>query len=125
FWTAMGVYLLAAAAVLGLRYGVLPRADTWRPDIERAASRALGAEVRIAHVQARWNGLHPRFTLSEVRIADRSGQTLLEVPQLRAVLSWRSVLAWRPHFLALAAEGIEVSLRRDADNRLWLAGRAI
>ncbi len=124
FWTALCVYLLAVAAVLGVRYAILPQADNWRPRIEQAASDALGAPVRIGRVQAEWHGLHPRFTLAEVAISDAQGRPALAVPQVQAVLSWRSVLGGSPRFLYLSLDQMQVSLRRDAQNRLWLGERA-
>jgi len=64
FWTGFAVYVVAAAALLGLRYWVLPHIDQWRPRIESYASEALGARVEIGQLKADWRGLNPSLRLT-------------------------------------------------------------
>ncbi|CAM3824198.1 YhdP family protein [Bordetella sputigena] len=123
-WGIWIVYVAAAVGLLGLRYLVLPRIDQWRPQIERYASQAIGAPVRIGHISANWSRLNPRLALTGVEIADATGATVLSLPAVDAVLAWRSILNREPRLLFLQADGLDLTLRRDRDHRLWVAGQS-
>ncbi|MGC7411228.1 YhdP family protein [Pandoraea pneumonica] len=62
------VYFGLGAVVLATRYVILPRVSDYRPQIEAAASRALGLPVTIGKIDAVWRGWHPYLTLEDVRI---------------------------------------------------------
>lgn len=121
FWLLLSVYLVAAGVLVVVRYAVLPQVDEFRPAIERVASRALGAQVEIGHVSADWRGLNARLALSGVRIQGEDGE-VLSLPQAQAVMSWRSLIHWEPLFLYLEVQGLDLSVRRDAQGRILLAG---
>lgn len=126
FWGLLALYAVAAIGFLGLRYWVLPRADEWRPRIEQYASQALGVPVSIDHIGAEWRGLNPRLRLLGVRIhGAEGGESVLTIPSVSAVLAWRSVLRMAPTLLSLRVEGADITLRRDSDNHLWVAGQSI
>src|SRR4051812_10507811 len=55
------VYFAFMLLFLALRYAILPNIDLYKPDIERAASRALGNQVSIARIYASWRGLRPNL----------------------------------------------------------------
>ena len=120
-----GRYGVAAIGLLGLRYWVLPRVDQWRPQIEAYASQALGAQVSIGAIQANWQGLNPRLDLASVQVHDGAADAVLTLPKVSAVLAWRSILTLSPRLLQLRLDQPELNLRRDAQNRLWVAGMAI
>lgn len=124
-WSLWILYVAAAVGLLGLRYFVLPRIDQWRPQIERYASDAVGASVHIGHIAADWSGLNPRLTLAGVGIADSQGAPVLTLPAVEAVLAWRSILSREPRLVSLQADGLDLTLRRDRDDRLWVAGQSI
>ncbi|RXN92995.1 TIGR02099 family protein [Achromobacter aloeverae] len=44
---------------------------------------------------------------------------------MQAVVAWRSLFDSVPRLVSLRAEGLDLTLRRDRDNRLWVAGQAI
>lgn len=119
------MYFAAVLTLLGIRYFVLPRVDQWRPQIERYAGDALGARVQIGHIAADWSGLNPRLKLTGVHIDDANGQQVLSLPSVEAVVAWRSVLDRAPRLVMLRADGLDLTLRRDAANRLWVAGLSI
>jgi uncharacterized protein (TIGR02099 family) len=124
-WSLWILYVAAAVGLLGLRYFVLPRIDEWRPQIERYASEAVGASVHIGHIAADWRGLNPRLTLRAVEIADGQGAPVLTLPAVDTVLAWRSILSREPRLVFLQADGLDLTLRRDRDDRLWVAGQSI
>jgi len=116
------VYFAFMALFLVLRYAVLPNIDIYKPDIERAASRALGNQVTIARVYASWRGLHPNLYLGDLRLHDRAGRQLLALPSVSATLSWWSVVAAEPRFDALEINRPELDVRRGADGVIVVAG---
>ncbi|VVD97243.1 YhdP family phospholipid transporter [Pandoraea fibrosis] len=61
-------YFGLGAVVLATRYIILPRVSDYRPQIEAAATRAIGLPVTIGRVDAVWRGWHPYLTLEDVRI---------------------------------------------------------
>jgi uncharacterized protein (TIGR02099 family) len=123
YWSALGVYFVASAIVLGVRYLVLPRIDTWRPQIERYVGQALGAQVVVGHIDADWRGLNPRLTLTDVVVNGEPVDPVMRVPRMSAVLAWRSVLFWRPRLLSLRLDKLDIAVRRDTSDRLWVAGQ--
>ncbi|WP_454692534.1 YhdP family protein [Achromobacter aloeverae] len=193
-WIVWAVYFVAAVALLGMRYLVLPRIDQWRPQIEEYTSQAIGARVEIGEISADWYGLNPRLNLGDVRIyeapaagagghggspadgfsggaSSASGQQtanlpagnapavgapgaeaaavtgdgaapapayppgtpfisapttpVLSLPTVQAVVAWRSLFDRVPRLVSLRADGLDLTLRRDRDNRLWVAGQAV
>ncbi|QJE03143.1 TIGR02099 family protein [Massilia forsythiae] len=116
------VYFALAVLFLVLRYAILPNIEVHKPDIERAASRALGNRVSIERIAASWNGLHPRLALGGLRVHDRAGRQLLALPQVAATLSWMSLAALEPRFESLVIDGPQLDVRRGADGVLQVAG---
>ncbi|MFY3903309.1 DUF3971 domain-containing protein, partial [Achromobacter xylosoxidans] len=125
FWVALTVYGVVAIGLLGVRYWVLPRVDQWRPQIEAYASQALGARVAIGAIRADWQGLNPKLELSAVQVYDDVPEPVLSLPSVSAVLAWRSLFTLSPTLLRLRVEQPDLTLRRDAANRLWVAGQGI
>lgn len=117
-------YFVAAGLFLGVRYWVLPHIDQWRPYIAQQLSTVLKTRVGLGPITADWNGLHPRLSLSEVTFTDRRQRTVFSLPHVRAVLSWRSLLAGRLQFASIDASGIDISVRRDRRQRLWVLGQS-
>ena len=74
-WT-LGLLLAAwsvlLAAWLILQWGILPRIETWRPQLEARASQALGLTVRVGRLSVQSGGWMPtidklgRFVAAQV-----------------------------------------------------------
>nr|WP_255592477.1 YhdP family protein [Bordetella sp. BOR01] len=103
----------------------MPQIDQWRPRIEAYASETLGARVDIGHIEADWRGLNPRLKLTSLSIYDDQAEPVLVLPEVSAVLAWRSVLLLSPSLLSLRIDGPELRVRRDTGNHLWVAGQSI
>jgi len=116
------VYFAFMLLFLVLRYAVLPNIDLYKPDIERAASRALGNQVTIARVYASWQGLHPNLYLGDLRVRDPRGVQLLALPSVSATLSWWSFAALEPRFESLEINRPALDVRRTPDGVLQVAG---
>jgi uncharacterized protein (TIGR02099 family) len=119
---AITLYFSVAAIVLGLRYGVLPNLDTFRPRIEAQLSARLGVPVRIGRLSGRWNGMEPSVSIDALTIHDRAGASALSVPHAVATLSWRSLPLLQPRLSGLVVEHPEVLAERAADGAVTVAG---
>ncbi|WP_307728178.1 YhdP family protein [Massilia terrae] len=119
---ALLVYFVFTVLFLLLRYVVLPNIDYYKPDIERAASRALGNQVTIARLYASWSGLNPSLFLGDVTLRDRQGRVVLALPSVSATVSWLSVVTAEPRFRSLELIRPELDMRRTPDGALYVAG---
>ncbi|MBV8032275.1 MAG: TIGR02099 family protein [Betaproteobacteria bacterium] len=122
---ACAVVFLVAAVVLPLRYWILPHIESYRQDIVDAVSRRIGLPVRIASLEAGWRGLRPEIRLFEVRVYDEQGREALVLPSVDNVLAWRSLLYGELRLHSLAIEGPRLSVRRDPEGVLYVAGLRI
>lgn len=122
---ALACYVVLGVAFLGMRYWVLPNIDQWREPLQRELSTLLSVEVQLGHVAAEWRGLHPRITVRDARLRDAAGRSLLDIPSLDAVVAWQSLFTGRPGFVGLRADGVKLSIRRDATGRVSILGQEI
>ena len=85
-WT---VFLLAWG---GLHLVIVPRIPQWSAHVERWASHAIGAPVRIGQLQTQANGLFPTLLLQDIRILDAQHRPALQLPKVVLTISPRSIL---------------------------------
>ncbi|HET7672844.1 MAG TPA: hypothetical protein VFK84_20705, partial [Burkholderiales bacterium] len=83
---AWGAFFALAAAVLVLRYGVLPQIEHYRPQIVARVAATVGQPVKIGRIEAEWLGLRPQINLSDVRIYDAEGREALVLPSVQNIL---------------------------------------
>ena len=121
-WAALAGWLAFVALVLTLRYAVLPGIGNYKAEIEAAASRALGLQIGIGRIEARWQGLNPDLVLDRVSVADREGHPVFALNRVEAVLSWESLLRLRLKLALLAFEHPVLHVRRGVDGRISIAG---
>ncbi|MDP4591082.1 MAG: hypothetical protein NWS57_08340, partial [Burkholderiaceae bacterium] len=114
-------YFIIATGLLATRYLVLPQLNNWRPNIEARLSEALGAKVEIKHLQAEWRNLNPSAQVESLKIT-LPGQPTFEIPQVGAVLSWRSLVHFEPVFLDLFVEGLTLNVRQAQNGDIWFQG---
>ena len=118
-------WLIFATLVLTLRYAVLPHVNDYRETIEGLATRAVGEPVKIGAIDASWRGLRPTLALRDVRIVGRDGKNALELPTIRATLSWDTLVVMDLRLALLEIDGPELAVRRDAEGQLFVAGYPI
>jgi len=121
-WFVLIAGLLFAFLVLGLRYYVLPDIDRYRHRIEAAITRAAAQRVTIAHVSGNWFGYRPSLKLDGVVIFDRENRPALELGHVEAVLAWRSLAFGEVRMHTLAVDRPDLTVRRDANGALTVAG---
>lgn len=121
---ALVLFTGITAAALTLRYGILPKLDTFRPRLEQAASRALGMQVSIGQLSGHWQGVHPQIEISQFTLRDANGRTHLTIPYTTATLSWRSLLVFKPVLSKLDIQAPEITAWRTTNGELFIAGIA-
>jgi uncharacterized protein (TIGR02099 family) len=119
---ALVAYFAFGAALLATRYWLMPHIDAYRPALEREASRLVGADVRIGHIDTRWRAFNPHLRLDDVRLLDANGEVRLALPQLEATLSWASVPTLSLRFASLSIIAPELDVRRLPGGRFAVAG---
>ena len=121
-WLLFAAWLIFVGMKLALRYVVLPSVADYQVEIERLASNAVGQAVRIGRIEARWRGLNPDLILDDVVVDDSRGFPAFTLRRVESVLSWQSVLRWRPMLSLLSLEGPVLHVRRGEDGRITVAG---
>ena len=115
---------LLLIAWLTLHWGILPRIEQWRPQLEARAGRALGVPVRIGAIEVRSGGWVPAIELRDVVLLDAQQRPALLLPRVAAAISPRSLLSFELHFEQLLIEGARLEVRCDALGRVFVAGLA-
>jgi uncharacterized protein (TIGR02099 family) len=114
--------LLFALLLLALRYWVLPNIGDYRADIAAAMSRAVGVPSTLGNVQASWDGLRPRLKFSDVALQGEGERQGLALTEVEGTLSWWTLLVGDLRFHSLEINRPELSVRRDKDGALHVAG---
>ncbi|WP_432240985.1 YhdP family protein [Herbaspirillum robiniae] len=122
FKLLLAAYFVFCALFLGLRYLVLPEIGHYKPQIEKAASKAIGRAVSIDAIDASWNGLRPQLSLDNITVHDEAGAPALTLPRVSTTLSWSSVLVAGLRLENLTIEQADLAIRRDPAGKLFVAG---
>ncbi len=117
----MGVSL-TLAAWLTVHWGLLPRLEQWRPQIEARASAALGQPVRIGSIEGSSHGWVPALEMKDVRLLDAEGRTALQLGRVQAALSPSALWTLQLRFSQLHLDGVQLDVRRDLQGRIRVAG---
>ena len=124
-WLAWSAFFTFAAVFLTLRYWLLPHVEDYRAQIVAAISRSIGLPVKIGTIEADWLGLRPQLNFSDVRIFDSAGRAVLVLPNVRNVVSWRSLMYLDLRLHSLTIEAPKLTVRRDAAGDIYIAGMQI
>ena len=121
---ALGLTLTAwfvfGATWAALHWLIVPRIDALRPWLEARASQVIGVPVHIGAIKAQTVGMIPSFELTDVALFDAQGRAALRLPRVLAALSPASM--WRLGFEQLYIDRPELSIRRDRNGRIFVAG---
>lgn len=119
------VYVFITIVVVGVRYWLLPSIDAWKGPISQVISHATNSHIEIGHLQASWVGLSPEVAIHQLKILNEKLEPQVEVPQLQATLKWQSLLQGKIHFSSLRIDGLALSMWRDSDSRVHIAGQQV
>ena len=134
FWALIVSALLVSLVAFVLRFGVLPNVERYQVDIISRAAASSGMDVSAGAIRGGWAGfrpyieidnlvfLEPASSTSEMRPA---GATALRLPQVRASLSWWSLLVGQIRFAQVSLQAPELALTRAKDGLIYFAGQAI
>ena len=114
--------LLTAVTALTLAIWVVPNIDRYHQFIEVEAARAIEAPVKIEKIKADWSGINPRLRFENIRIFDQQGRATLTLDQVENVLSWRTLFVGELRLKSLLIEQPSLSIQRDAQGVLSVAG---
>jgi uncharacterized protein (TIGR02099 family) len=120
--TLLSAWSLLLLAWLTLYWGILPNARAWLPQIESAASAALGAPLRIGDIEVRTGGWMPVLELGNVVLLDRERREVLRLPRVSAVPSLSSLTAFELRLQQLLIDGADLEIRRDPLGAVHVAG---
>jgi uncharacterized protein (TIGR02099 family) len=127
FWSIATLTALTLVAWMILQWGILPRLDRWKPELEAWASHALGLDVTLGTLQVTGDAWAPVVTLRDLRMVDARGQEALRLAKVEAVVTPGSLLPrsptrWLPHVQRLEFDTLHLALRRDPHGQVFLAG---
>lgn len=102
----------------------LPFADQLRAPLERSLSRALGVDVTIGRISARWTGSGPRVLFLDTELADPlDPDQRIHVGELRLDLAmFASLREWHPRFEQIVLRDTEFTLFQYRDGRFSISG---
>ena len=118
-WSAFFVF---AAVFLALRFWLLPQIDRYQPEIAMALERAIGLPVTIGSLRADWDGLHPRLSVTDLRVFDRYGREALALPSVEPVVGWTTLAALELRLHSLTIHEPRLTVRRGADGVISVGG---
>jgi uncharacterized protein (TIGR02099 family) len=118
-------YFVFGSLILVLRFFVLPNVEHYKSDIEQYASEKIGRNISIAKIHASWDGLNPRFSLSDIVIRDQAGNSALELPKVNATISWWSFAVLNIRFANIEVVKPSLRLKLDAQGNFFIAGFSI
>jgi uncharacterized protein (TIGR02099 family) len=113
------LWLMALAA---LRFVIIPNVDGFKPRLTDFLQTSIGHKVEIGALEAGWEGWNPRFVMHQLKLMDKDGRVGLLLPRVEKVVSWRSLPNFRLTSQVLTIDGLRVVIRRDAGNRISIAG---
>jgi uncharacterized protein (TIGR02099 family) len=120
WWSCVALASLVTLVWIAIYLVIVPRIDEFRPHAEKVLSKALGISVRIDSVSARVDRLMPSFEMQGVRLLDAKGRDALVLQTITAVVSPQSLFDLG--FERLLVEKPELSIRRDPNGRITVAG---
>ncbi len=119
----LGFFIVAfLSATIAIQYYFLPHFDDYKGRITEKISQTLGQKVTIGEIQAKWNGLNPHLSISNMDIYDKENRIALSLKQVEASLSWTSIPMLEPRLASLGIYQPELTIRREADGVVYVAG---
>jgi uncharacterized protein (TIGR02099 family) len=109
-------------AVLAVRFIVFPHIDNYKNDIAAYATKTAGQKITIGNIYTTWDGVSPHIALFNVDLYDAENRPALKLNNVEATVSWLSLPLLRPHLASLLVNSPELTIRRQADGNIFLAG---
>ncbi|TGV05241.1 hypothetical protein E4695_16840, partial [Alcaligenaceae bacterium 429] len=122
-YVLLALYLSAVLFVSAIRFWVIPNLQQWQAPLEKVLSEALGVELTFEQVSGEWKGSRARIQIDNVRVQQGEGQQpAMHIPLLKFEFSWSSWLYAKPIFHMVYAEGLQLTIQRDANADIRVGG---
>jgi uncharacterized protein (TIGR02099 family) len=119
---ALVFYFGFAAAVLALRFWILPQIEDHPEAVAEVISRTIGQRISIGSADTGWQRLRPYLALTDVRLYDKEGQVALSLPSVSCTLAWDSLAFGALRFNSLSLDKPQLAIRRDNSGMIHIAG---
>ncbi|KEA63271.1 putative exported protein [Marinobacterium lacunae] len=100
-WWSLMLAMLIGIAIIGLRLG-LPKVSDYKDEIEAYLGEALGVNLGIDRIDARWEGYYPALNVEGLRVfsaGEQGPEVRLSIDHIDVQLDpWRSLVRWQPVF---------------------------
>ena len=124
-WVVVVAGIMFAAAILALRYWLLPDIDSHRETIAQRIAQATNLRVTIGSIEGNWDGIQPYLVLSQVVFHDRENRVALDLERVDATLSWWSLYTLGLRFQSIDIRRPTLAVRRDVDGRIYVGGNPV
>src|SRR5690606_27648730 len=125
-YSLLALYVVVVLGISVLRFWIVPQLDRWSEPIKQQLSIALGTPIEFTHITGSWKGVSPSVELYSVQWGSTAqNKAKFTVPYIKLTLSWSSLLDRQVNFKHIELVGAELSIRRDADARLFVNEMAI
>ncbi len=122
----ISLVLICLAAVLitalVLRFFVLPNINSYKDKIADYASKSAGQKITIGEIKASWDGINPHLDLTNIDIFDAQNRSALNFKHAESNVSWISIPLLDVRLSMLIVRSPELTIRREEDGKLFLAG---
>lgn len=106
-----------------ITWGILPRLNQYRGELEQTLSQASGYQVTIQSIDGHWQGIAPLINLRRLQFsALGSQQPPLTLRRITLKPSWHSLLVLEPRFSLIELNQPFLSFYRSQQNKLYLNG---
>lgn len=124
-WLVAALLVIVYALLVVAAREMLPLIDRYQADINGYLSDTFGADVHIDRLTGLWQGVTPKVTLENVRVADSAGAAIA-IDKINAELQLGQTLAngtavWR----ALSVDHLRIQLLEDEQGNWTLAGKPL
>jgi uncharacterized protein (TIGR02099 family) len=102
---------------------ILPRVNDYKQALAEKATQSLGLPVEIGQIRNLGGWWTPWFAVQDIVIRDAQGRQALKLPQVSVAVSIYSLLNAQLGHVVL--ESPELSIRRDEQGKIWIAGLAL
>ena len=121
-WIVLCGGVVVAGIVIGVQYWLLPHIGDYRETVAQDLSAAAHQRITIGQLAGYWNGLRLTLVLGDVVVYDKTDRPALMLKRIENSLSWWSFLHLEPRLYSISIEQPTLSIVRDRDGVISIAG---
>ena len=121
-WAVLLGGLVYVAIVIGVQYWLLPRIGDYRETLAQDLSAAAHQRITIGQLAGYWDGARLTLTLGDVVVYDKTDHPALMLKRIENSLSWWSFVYLEPRLHSIEIDQPSLSIARDRDGVISLAG---